>query len=505
MFILKKIARLLSSRPLKTMLIIMLLIAVMAVGAQHVNMATGNDTLVSSESDVYQENLALEQEFGGESIIVMYESDNRQNLLTVDNLEHMEKLHQQLEQHENIYSIISPVTLITQMAEKQADKYEEGLTEVIDGLDEMGGKLTEIGENLATSTGSSDTAIKSNTSTAEMNQGLTKMIEAQKKLQSGTTGLITGYEKFGTQIGQVAGALETTASSLPANQPDHQQLIKQLQQYSQQLAQLSEQMKQTSSKSAALSDVAGQTANGLAGIKTGLQTQQKQLTDMQTSQQHQLETKLGEAGAGLKEMGERLQTISDNLTTMQAYSDTLSPGLPEKQETLDYMLFDENGDLKDLFQELVIDDSYMMMSIKFSGNANDADKTEVVDLVDSYLEKHPLETAETFVSGKPVLDGAIRSSMQESMKKMMALSLVAMVFVLIVTFRIRWRLLPLGIVLLAVIGTVGFMGWSGIPITMVSMAVFPILIGLGIDYAIQFQSRYTEEMAESEDNYESQI
>ena len=31
------------------------------------------------------------------------------------------------------------------------------------------------------------------------------------------------------------------------------------------------------------------------------------------------------------------------------------------------------------------------------------------------------------------------------------------------------------------------------PMTMVSMAVFPILIGLGIDYSIQFQNRYEEE------------
>ena len=38
------------------------------------------------------------------------------------------------------------------------------------------------------------------------------------------------------------------------------------------------------------------------------------------------------------------------------------------------------------------------------------------------------------------------------------------------------------------------MGWLNIGLTMVSMAVFPVLIGLGIDYSIQFQSRYTEEL-----------
>lgn len=37
------------------------------------------------------------------------------------------------------------------------------------------------------------------------------------------------------------------------------------------------------------------------------------------------------------------------------------------------------------------------------------------------------------------------------------------------------------------------MGTINVPMTMVSMAVFPILIGLGIDYSIQFQNRYEEE------------
>jgi len=38
------------------------------------------------------------------------------------------------------------------------------------------------------------------------------------------------------------------------------------------------------------------------------------------------------------------------------------------------------------------------------------------------------------------------------------------------------------------------MGLTGIPLTMVSMAVFPILIGLGVEYAIQFQNRMMEEL-----------
>lgn len=454
MFILKQLSLLLKNKPLKTILFTVLLIVVLAVGARNVEMATGNDTLVSSESDVYQDNLSLEKEFGGESIIVMYESEDQKSLLTIDNLKHMEGVEKQLGINENIYSIISPVMLLNQMAEKQSVKYQEGLSEVINGLDEMSGKLNDIGDNLIIKTESGN--------------------ESQQK------GTEASYEE---QIKQFGIAIDRTASSMPTDNPQVKEQIIQLKGYSQKLIQLSEQLKQIESKPLA------------------------QTTDDMTSgqgKQIQQQVELKELGSGLKEMGSQLDSISENMNNMQKYSDTLSPGLPETQKNLDYMIYDDEGQLKDMFNELVMDDRYMMMSIKFKGEVSDVDKSEVVESINSYLNQHSLTTTETFVSGKPVLDGEIESSMKDSMKKMMMLALIAMIIVLIITFKTRWRILPLGIVLIAIIGTIGIMGWVSIPITMVSMAVFPILIGLGIDYAIQFQSRYTEEMEEGEDHYKAE-
>ena len=452
MFILKRLASLLKKKPVKTILFTVLLIVVLAVGAQNVEMATGNDTLVSSESDVYQDNLALEKEFGGESIIVMYESDDQKSLLAIDNLEHMEGLEQQLALNENIYSMISPVMLINQMSEKQAGKYQEGLSEIITGLDEMSEKLHEIGDNLISKTESSS-----------------------QSPQDGTENL------YGEKIRQFGIAINKTTSDMTTDQPQLQQQITQLKDYSQELIQLSEQVKQNESKTSAL-----------------------QTTNTQQGTQVQQQVELKELSLGLKEMGNQLESISLNMNNMQKYSDTLSPGLPKTQKTLDYMIYDDEGQLLDMFNELVMDDRYMMMSIKFKGEVSDVDKSEVVESINSYLDHHSLTTTQTFVSGKPVLDGEIESSMKDSMKKMMMLALIVMIIVLMISFKTRWRVLPLGIVLIAIAGTIGIMGWVSIPITMVSMAVFPILIGLGIDYAIQFQSRYTEEMEEGEDQYEAE-
>jgi hypothetical protein len=72
------------------------------------------------------------------------------------------------------------------------------------------------------------------------------------------------------------------------------------------------------------------------------------------------------------------------------------------------------------------------------------------------------------------------------------------VFVFSVRGFFAWRWLPLGVVLIAIIYTFGAMGFLSIPITIVSMAVFPIIIGLGVDYAIQFHNRYDEEASRGE-------
>ena len=62
-------------------------------------------------------------------------------------------------------------------------------------------------------------------------------------------------------------------------------------------------------------------------------------------------------------------------------------------------------------------------------------------------------------------------------------------------FRSRLRLLPLGLALAAAALTFGLFGLVGGSLTMASIAVLPILIGLAVDYAIQFQARYDEAVA----------
>ena len=67
-----------------------------------------------------------------------------------------------------------------------------------------------------------------------------------------------------------------------------------------------------------------------------------------------------------------------------------------------------------------------------------------------------------------------------------------MAAMLLIVFRSRLRLLPLAIALAAAGITFGATSLPGATLTMASIAVLPILIGLAVDYAIQFQSRVQE-------------
>ena len=63
---------------------------------------------------------------------------------------------------------------------------------------------------------------------------------------------------------------------------------------------------------------------------------------------------------------------------------------------------------------------------------------------------------------------------------------------LALVFRSRLRLLPLALALAAAAITFGALSLLGGSLTMASIAVLPVLIGLAVDYAIQFQARYDE-------------
>jgi predicted RND superfamily exporter protein len=96
------------------------------------------------------------------------------------------------------------------------------------------------------------------------------------------------------------------------------------------------------------------------------------------------------------------------------------------------------------------------------------------------------------ISGVPVVVDAVTRALKDALLVLLGVALVVMAPALMLVFRSRWRLLPLAIALGAAALTFGLFGLLGGSLTMASIAVLPILIGLAVDYAIQLQARYDE-------------
>jgi len=126
-------------------------------------------------------------------------------------------------------------------------------------------------------------------------------------------------------------------------------------------------------------------------------------------------------------------------------------------------------------------------------------REQVLNNIDSIISiSNPPPGVTITVTGNPAFQKEMQEEMGTSMGVLIGAAMLLMVLAVGVLFsHIRYRFLPVLIVAAGLIATFGVMGFAGIRISMVVIGAFPVLIGIGIDYAIQFQSRFDEEMRRS--------
>ena len=111
----------------------------------------------------------------------------------------------------------------------------------------------------------------------------------------------------------------------------------------------------------------------------------------------------------------------------------------------------------------------------------------------------PQRGASYLVTGVPVVSEGLADAVQNSILVLLGAALLVMAATLALVFRTRLRLLPLALALAAAALTFGALSLAGGSLTMASIAVLPVLIGLAVDYAIQFQARFDEQRARGGD------
>jgi uncharacterized protein len=162
------------------------------------------------------------------------------------------------------------------------------------------------------------------------------------------------------------------------------------------------------------------------------------------------------------------------------------------------VLFDKDGKVQEMATKLLPKNGkHAVIVIKLAGNLSMNQMNQAVVDVENVFKEKDINGLEFLVSGTPKLTQAVQNSMTKDMAVMLGLSVLLMLIILLVVFPVRWRLLSLPTVLLGIVWTFGLMGYLAIPLSMVTMAILPILIGLGVDFAIQFHNRYEEEFTKT--------
>jgi len=98
------------------------------------------------------------------------------------------------------------------------------------------------------------------------------------------------------------------------------------------------------------------------------------------------------------------------------------------------------------------------------------------------------------ISGSPAFSQQMSAGLMSNMGILIGGALVLMIITMGILFSyVRHRFMPVLLVAIGLVTSLGLMGIGGINLNMAVIGAFPVLIGLGIDYAIQFHARFDEE------------
>ncbi len=484
----KKIGKLIDKKPVKVLLVTIVLFAILITGVSSMRLATGNETLVQSDNEVYISNEQMENTFGGDSILILFTDDTKENLLSLENIEKMWELEQRFQYEENIFSFISVASIVHQITEQQSIEIIKQVLSISEGLEDMSTKLIEIGNEL-------------NQKELMDPQGIEEMLNGLSDSTEAFNNLINAQDNLTIGLGQLQDGLFVTANGLGEASTQlkaltnlaggNQELIAKLNAISENIKKSSLGIKTMGENSTNFIEGTENTSSALTNISNNLSNQTSTMQDGLSGGISIDE--LQEMAAGFITMGENLGDIASGLEMFYSKSSMMVADIPGDQAELDAILYDENNELRSIFNDVIIDNYNSLMVVKLQGNLEDEYKDQISKDITIALENEEFKSISYIISGKPVLDSSLRDEMQTNMMMMVGLAILIMFLVLSLVFKVKWKMLSLGIIMVSVIATLGFMGILSVPITMVSMAVFPILIGLGIDYSIQFHNRYEEE------------
>jgi hydrophobe/amphiphile efflux-3 (HAE3) family protein len=190
--------------------------------------------------------------------------------------------------------------------------------------------------------------------------------------------------------------------------------------------------------------------------------------------------------------------INDSLRTALQYGLTDVPRI-DNQTFVSTLVFDRTagkpGIPKSRFAYIFPSKDSALIQIRLRPDLTEAERNRAIELIRTATNERmfkPREGARYVVTGVPVVAAGLADAVQRAIFVLLGAALLLMAATLALVFNSRLRLLPLALALAAAAMTFGALSVAGGDLTMASIAALPVLIGLAVDYAIQFQARYNE-------------
>ena len=166
---------------------------------------------------------------------------------------------------------------------------------------------------------------------------------------------------------------------------------------------------------------------------------------------------------------------------------------------VDFLVHDATGAVRPSLRGVFPDRHHALMVVRLGGDLTIDQQGNAADRVVSLVRASHFDGIRAVATGTPLLVKQINDRMRGDMALLGGVAALSMAVVLLLVFRVRWRLLSLAVMALGVVWAFGAIGYLGIPLTMVTISGLPILIGLGVDFAVQIHSRYEDELIRDPD------
>ncbi len=159
-----------------------------------------------------------------------------------------------------------------------------------------------------------------------------------------------------------------------------------------------------------------------------------------------------------------------------------------------FLLYDNTGNIRKPLLTFIPDKTHAQIVTRLKGNEDIVTEGKASTLVQNDAKSLTFPDATVTTTGASVLLKNLNDYLKGGIFTLGAIAIAIMVLILLLFFDVRWRLLPLGVILIGVVWAFGLAGYLHIPLTVVTIAGLPVMLGVGIDYAIQMHARVEEEV-----------